>query len=212
MRAFTADLRGYAAEMTLGERVALAQVAAEVVLLLETVAPDEAPLEDGLPSFDVESVESPRDPALARLFPDAVPTDPEACQEFRRLTQRELVDAKHTRLTALVDLLLRDTGYLERASWEQRDVERSFELLVPRERAEDIAAALTDVRLTLAERLGMHEDADVARLQDDVVAGWEGAAVLEDDAQHLGSIFLLAGFLQESLVDAMLTDLRGTRG
>lgn len=215
MREFTAGLAGYEAEMTVSERVALAQVAAEVVMLLEsaTVSDGSGPAHaDQLPMFSEERIDPPRDPAILRLLPDAAPDDPDVAAEFRRLTQPELVDVKHARLTTLVDHLLRDTGYLEGRELTERDADRSFELVVDREGAADFAAALTDIRLTLSQRLGLEADADVERLHDDVVGGWTGAQVLDDDAQYLGSVFLLAGYLQESLVSAMLTELRDSRG
>ena len=214
MREFTSSHQGYEAELTVGERVALAQLAGELLMLLETGAEpsdsSDKPHDDPLPHFSSGPLSEPHDAVLRRLVPDAAPTEPDVGAEFRRLTQHDLLESKQVRLQALIATLLADGVALEFDSQDHRTQLRSVELLVSREAAPDFAGALTDVRLALSERMGIHTDTESEQLHDDVVAGWEGAQVLDDEAQHMGTLFLFAGFLQESLLIQMLADLRGT--
>lgn len=86
------------------------------------------------------------DPALARLFPNAYPDDDEAAAEFRRYTRDGLVERK----TA-------NSGLISAALLAASDEGR---LTVARDDAEHWLPALTDLRLVLAERLGIHDDDD----------------------------------------------------
>ena len=86
------------------------------------------------------------DPALGRLFPNAYPEDDEAAAEFRRYTRDGLIERK----TA-------NSGLISAALMASSDEER---LTVARDDAEHWLPALTDLRLVLAERLGIHEDGD----------------------------------------------------
>lgn len=86
------------------------------------------------------------DPALARLFPNAYPDDDEAAAEFRRYTRDGLVERK----TA-------NSGLISAALIGASDDGR---LTVSRDDAEHWLPALTDLRLVLAERLGIHHDDD----------------------------------------------------
>ncbi len=212
MREFTRSHEGYEAELTVGERVALAQLAGELLMLLETGAEPSGFADDRhdeqMPRFSEGPVSEPEDAVLRRLVPDAAPTEPDVGAEFRRLTQHDLLESKKVRLKALITKLIADGVALEFDSQDSRTHLRSAELLVPREAAEDFAGALTDLRLALSERMGIHTDTESEQLHDDVVAGWEGAQVLDDEAQHLGTLFLFAGYLQESLLTQMLADLR----
>jgi uncharacterized protein DUF2017 len=86
------------------------------------------------------------DPALARLFPNAYPDDDEAAAEFRRYTRDGLVERKSA-----------NSGLIAAALMASSDEER---LTVVRDDAEHWLPALTDLRLVLAERLGIHHDGD----------------------------------------------------
>jgi Domain of unknown function (DUF2017) len=86
------------------------------------------------------------DPALARLFPNAYPDDEEAAAEFRRYTRDGLVERK----TA-------NSGLISAALMASADEER---ITVARDDAEHWLPALTDLRLVLAERLGIRQDGD----------------------------------------------------
>jgi hypothetical protein len=85
------------------------------------------------------------DPALARLFPNAYPDDDEAAAEFRRYTRDGLVERKAA-----------NSGLIS-AALQASDGDR---LAVERDDAESWLPALTDLRLVLAERLGIHHDDD----------------------------------------------------
>ncbi|MEP6843591.1 MAG: DUF2017 family protein [Pseudolysinimonas sp.] len=86
------------------------------------------------------------DPALARLFPNAYPDDAEAAAEFHRYTRDSLVEHK----TA-------NSGLISAALVASSDDDR---LTVARDDAEHWLPALTDLRLVLAERLGIRRDDD----------------------------------------------------
>ncbi|GAB2458048.1 DUF2017 family protein [Xylanimonas ulmi] len=89
-------------------------------------------------------------------------------------------------------------------------------VLIGRDEANTVAAALTDVRLVVAQRLGLATDDDVEALHDEVLADAVGDDVGSGlDAQvrrYWGGVFVASGFAQESLVSAMLDDLRERRG
>jgi hypothetical protein len=86
------------------------------------------------------------DPALARLFPNAYPEDADAASEFRRYTREGLVEHKSA-----------NSGLIAAALMSADD---SGRLAVERDDAEQWLPALTDLRLVLAERLGIHHDDD----------------------------------------------------
>jgi len=111
------------------------------------------------------------DPALARLFPNAYPDDDEAAAEFRRYTRDGLVERK-TANSGLISAALAD------ASDDGR-------LAVARDDAEHWLPALTDLRLVLAERLGIHQDDDPL------------------PANELADVYQWLGELQWSLVEAL---------
>ncbi len=84
------------------------------------------------------------DPALARLFPNAYPDDDDAAAEFRRYTRDGLVERKAA-----------NSGLISAALIASSDGDR---LAVARDDAEHWLPALTDLRLVLAERLGIRSD------------------------------------------------------
>jgi Domain of unknown function (DUF2017) len=83
------------------------------------------------------------DPAMARLLPDAARDDPAAAAEFRRLTEHGLRSRKRTALA-------RARSALERADPVVLDAQEAQALL----------KGLTDLRLVIAERLGLRTDQD----------------------------------------------------
>ncbi len=169
----------------------------------------------------------PQDPAVQRLLPDAHDEDADVAAEFRHLTQTDLAAGKVARLVAFADAI-------DPPDVLPDDPRDGAELVVPRESAQEFAGALTDVRLVLAERLGLVDDADVETLHDDVLsgldddeedddgdetdddapdeyAGWERVGLTGRERRYWGGVFVAAGFAQESLVDEMLADLRAGR-
>ena len=101
---------------------------------------------DELVHDQLDDADLTADPALARLFPNAYPDDDDAAAEFRRYTRDGLVERK----TA-------NSGRISAALTAASDDGR---LTVLREDAEHWLPTLTDLRLVLAERLGIHHDDD----------------------------------------------------
>ena len=215
MRPFAAVAHGYRAVLDPVERQVIASIVAEVVELLgatlDTVVPD--PDEADPDGFDRDeagqlaravappSATVPDDTAVLRLLPDASRDDPAVSEEFRRLTEGDLRDAKVRRLVAFWRLLQAGGG----AAGDRLDLARDD--------ASDLAATLTDVRLVLADRLGLSDDDQVEALyteleRDEPDRPTDPETV--EDAQRrrfLGSVYTLLTYLQESLLTAMLRDL-----
>lgn len=84
----------------------------------------------------------PRDPALARLLPDAYRDDADAASEHRRLTEASLVDRKIANAAALSESL--GSGSVRLSPHVVQSWLRS----------------LTDLRLVIAARLGIQHDDD----------------------------------------------------
>ncbi len=127
--------------------------------------------------------EVPEDPALRRLLPSAAPDDEDVAAEFRRFTERSLREAK----VADAAVVLSSLG--EVAEGDTDDIE--FEL--DAEAARSWMRCLTDLRLTLAERLGVTaEDEDF----------WEGLPP-DDTRLPVYEIYGWLGYLLESLIDAV---------
>ncbi|WP_168626789.1 MULTISPECIES: DUF2017 family protein [unclassified Cryobacterium] len=134
---------------------------------------DEALLLQSLASQLATLLQSPDDgdPAVIRLLPDAYPDDADASAEFRRFTQDGLVERKLHNATLVTTTLSAavDSGELslnpgETLAWMK---------------------ALTDIRLTLASRLGIEREDD--RSAD---------IVLQD-------LYDWLGFVQNSLVEVL---------
>ncbi|NLF03454.1 MAG: DUF2017 family protein [Actinomycetales bacterium] len=139
----------------------------------------------------------PVDPALRRLLPSAS-DDAEVAAEFRRFTQVDLRAHKIDRLLALV-------AALEAGAAKER-------LAVPKERADLLAGALVDIRLVIAERLGLDSDASADALYSelaDAEAGDGPDSVTAALRLQLATAYAALTWLQESLVTAQLADLDG---
>lgn len=127
-----------------------------------------------------------RDPALERLLPAGNRADDQASAEFRRLTEH--------------GLRTRKARHLESAIRSLRAPGSGVEL--DERTAIDMVIALTDVRLVLGERLGLREDADVDRLEEEL------AEMDPDDPRaHAMSVYDFLTWLQETLAGAMLPDV-----
>ena len=148
----------------------------------------------------------PDDPAVARLLPDGSRDDPEIAAEFRRLTEQGLRARKRS--------VLRAAG--EALSTPQD------KLLLERPQAEAILKGLTDLRLVLAERLGIRTDEDAERLHA-IVAAQLAAGRQEFEVGEMpdggpagpdagqaeawvahAALYDLVTWWQESLVEAMI--------
>src|SRR5262245_53109697 len=127
--------------------------------------------------------DTPEDPALLRLLPDAHRGDAEASAEFRRLTERTLRDGK-----------IRDASIVLGALGTSDDpVVEDLEFDLDKEQVRAWLRCLTDLRLTLAERLGVTAEDD------------EYWASLEpgDERLPVHEIYQWLGYLLESLLDAV---------
>jgi hypothetical protein len=185
-------------------RVSLDAVEANVLAslvsqVLELLADDPTSTPDSEPDADSPSlealldasttpVETPEDPILARLLPDAYRDDPDASQEFRRLTDGDLRAAKRAGLgQILADLATGESG---RTSGDVR-----VEIGMPTG-ATTWLYALTDVRLAVGIQIGMTEDMEEER------------ASLEPGSERSVEIatYDWLAWLQESIVHALTGD------
>lgn len=206
MEPFRRTRSGYRAGLDAAERAVVARVAGEVLALLSSAGgqvPDAA-------AWPAPERPAPQDPVLARLLPEASRGVPEVAAEFRRLAQDEVVDAKVAGLRTLL-------GLLDGAGPDAGD---PAPLVVARPQAAQVARALADVRLALGARLGLRDDEDTEALYEELENAFTGSGGgLDDDLAEpererlfVAAVLELTGALQQSLVDAMLVDLRAGRG
>ncbi len=138
-------------------------------------------------------VEPPTDPALARLLPDGSKDDPEAAQSYRRLTEQGLRESKRSAL--------------RRAATALR---RADPVMLDAQEAQALLRGLTDVRLVLAERIGLHTDEDATMLHEYLMV----LTARRDEEQHplsepeghwagLASLYEALTWWQEELVAAV---------
>lgn len=130
------------------------------------------------------AVEPPADPAVARLLPDASRDDPELAQSFRRLTEQDLRERK------------RDSLGLAAAA-----LRRSAPVVLDDSEAQALLKGLTDVRLVLAERLGIATDEDAEYLHAALAAGVSRGG---QEWAKAGELYEVVTYLQEELVHTLL--------
>ena len=124
------------------------------------------------------------DPAVLRLLPDAYPDDAEASSEFRRLTESGLRERKLANADTLMTTLSEsvETGELRLDSTQAAAWLRS----------------LTDLRLTLANRLGIESDDG-----NDESGNPDSADTDSTSDDILQDLYDWLGYLQNSLVEAV---------
>ncbi|HSP76485.1 MAG TPA: DUF2017 family protein [Cryobacterium sp.] len=135
------------------------------------------------------------DPALRRLLPDAYTDDPDAAAEFRRFTADDLLERKVRNARCVLATLGEEP--LGEVSDEPDDAallaaaaaEQPVTIDLDADDVQSWLRTLTDLRLTLAERLEIGPDG-VPRLGD-------------DEAPVLYDIYDWFGMVQESLVYAI---------
>jgi hypothetical protein len=130
------------------------------------------------------AVEPPADPAVARLLPDGSRDDPELAQSFRRLTEQDLRERK------------RDSLGLAAAA-----LRRAAPVVLVDSEAQALLKGLTDVRLVLAERLGIATDEDAEFLHAALAAG---AAQGPQVWAKAAGLYEVVTYLQEELVHTLL--------
>lgn len=205
MKGFEARGDVAVAELDSEERAVVARVIADVGLLLdgEAFGAEREVIEDAeeelfrhLRGFEA-ALSDPEDPAVLRILPNAAPTDREVADEFRRLTEPELRATKVDRLRVMW-LALNEDG----PEWE-----------VPADQAMATAAALTDVRLVLAARLGLDTDDDADALHREIdlagqaiAEGTAGGLGVNPERVWLGMLYQALSWLQESLMSYVMRD------
>ncbi len=130
------------------------------------------------------AVEPPADPAVARLLPDGSRDDPELAQSYRRLTEQDLRERK------------RDSLGLAAAAMRRR-----APVVLDDSEAQALLKGLTDVRLVLAERLGIATDEDAEFLHAALAAG---AAQGQQEWAKAAGLYEVVTYLQEELVRTLL--------
>jgi hypothetical protein len=121
----------------------------------------------------------PDDPALARLFPDAYPDDPDATAEFRRYTQPDLTTERRRRAAAAAQSLDR--------------IKAGGRLSLTAPEAAAWLGALNDLRLVLGTRLEITADEQEPG---------EGFGP-DDPRTAYVPVYYYLGYLQETLVEAL---------
>lgn len=206
---------GYGAVLHRTEREVVAALVREVVVLLgaddtgDAAAGTRDATADTAHPFDLsgwssDPVRAPEDPALRRLFPDAYRDDPERTAEFRRLTECDLRATRSSRLRTLAAVLAAASG---RPGPEAMGTgaDDLVEMRVPVAQAPQVVAALTDLRLVMAERLGVQTSDDADALVRLVTRPWEQDASDPRRAttRLRATLYLMLGVLQDTLLEAM---------
>jgi hypothetical protein len=130
------------------------------------------------------AVEPPADPAVARLLPDASRDDPELAQSFRRLTEQDLRERKRDSLGLAAGAMRRPAP-----------------VVLDDSEAQALLKGLTDVRLVLAERLGIATDEDAEFLHAALAAG---AGQGGPEWAKAAELYEVVTYLQEELVHTLL--------
>ena len=162
--------------------------------VIRRAADSEDPLQRLEAEFAARDAREPSDSAVRRLFP-AASEDPQLAEEFRRLGQQDLAGAKLEDLRAVMTVLDATGG-------------GSSEVSLDDDQAISFLKALNDVRIVLADRLGLQRDGDfdTVRMLQQIGERVEGAST--EDEEHVGSdvviaVYELLSWLQESLLRAM---------
>ena len=106
---------------------------------------------------------APNDPAIARLVPDGYTGDPEAAQEFRELTQRDLLDRRESDAARVLATLHESPGLPEEGTITDPSDEALLEVMELRLDPEELQAwlrTLAALRLVLASRLEIKTEED----------------------------------------------------
>jgi len=125
-------------------------------------------------SSESDSTSSTSDAAVARLLPNAYPDDPEASAEFRRFTQSGLAERK----VGNAETVIRSLAGAGATGSVTLDDSEALSWL----------RTLTDIRLTIASRLGIESEHDDAGRSIDPL---------------MREIYDWLGFVQNSLIEAL---------
>ena len=182
---------GLAATFEPGEAQVIASLTSQVVELLRDrngeSQSDPDPLAGELGLAGGPSL-PPDDPVLQRLLPDAYRDHADESAEFRRFTERSLTSAKVANAEAVL-ASLKDAG-LDEIDPEGED---TLEVELDADAVQSWLRTLTDIRLSLAVRLGIDEEEDamlLARSEDEAVVA-------------MTELYDWLGYVQETLVTAL---------
>jgi hypothetical protein len=183
---------GITATFEPGEAHLLASLSGQVVeLLRDRNGADESDADPLASQLGLGgSSQPPEDPVLQRLLPSAYRNDEEDSGEFRRFTERSLTSAKVHHAEALIGSLI-DGGLTFGAAAE--DETSVIEVELDADEVQSWLRALTDVRLSLAVRLGIENEEDillVAQSEDEAIAA-------------MSEIYDWLGYVQETLIAAL---------
>lgn len=178
-----------------GEANVIASLTGQVVELLRDrngeSASDPDPLAGELGLSGGPSL-PPDDPVLQRLLPDAYRDDSGEAAEFRRFTERSLTSAKVANAETVL-ATLKDAGLDEASFDEDAEDQEPLEVELDAEAVQAWLRTLTDVRLSLAVRLGIESDEDAMLLHQS-----------EDEAvRAMTELYDWLGYVQETLVTAL---------
>ena len=178
-----------------GEAHVIASLTSQVVELLRDrngeLASDPDPLAGELGLSGGPSL-PPDDPVLQRLLPDAYKDDSDESAEFRRFTERSLTSAKVANAEAVL-ASLREAGLDETKVDEDVENQEPLEVELDSAAVQAWLRTLTDVRLSLAVRLGIESDEDTMLLHQS-----------EDEAvMAMTELYDWLGYVQETLVTAL---------
>jgi hypothetical protein len=129
----------------------------------------------------------PEDPVLQRLLPDAYRDNPEEAAEFRRFTESALTSAKVANAETVLASLA--AGGMDLAD----ESEAPVEIELGPDEVQAWLRSLTDIRLSLAVRLGVETEEDTMLLQSSA----DPAVVA------MGELYDWLGYVQETLVQAL---------
>ncbi|GAA3528049.1 DUF2017 domain-containing protein [Aeromicrobium panaciterrae] len=184
---------GVTATLTSTEAHLLANLAGQVVELLRdrngAAESDADPLAVQLGMGG--SAIPPDDPVLARLLPDAYRGSDDDSGEFRRLTERSLTSTKVHHAETLIGSLI-DGGLtfeVPTADDEGDDVE----VELGADAVQSWLKSLTDIRLSLAVRLGIENE------EDAMLVGESG----DEAIVAMAEIYDWLGYVQETLIAAL---------
>lgn len=133
----------------------------------------------------------PEDPVLARLLPDAYRSSEEDSGEFRRLTERSLTSTKVHHAEMVIGSLI--DGGLSFGTAVEDDGGDEIEVELNADAVQSWLKSLTDIRLSLAVRLGIETEEDamlVGESSDDAIVA-------------MSEIYDWLGYVQETLIAAL---------
>ncbi len=129
----------------------------------------------------------PEDPVLRRLLPDAYGDDAEESAEFRRFTERSLTSAKVENAERLIASL--EAGGLD----HEEEMDTVVEVELDPADVQAWLRSLTDIRLSIAVRLGIDSEDDQLALSES-----------DDPAvSTMVDVYDWLGYVQETLVGAL---------